>query len=156
MRRQTVDSRVFYRVVSSAVRLHTTRPQKTYHFDRFLEHFQPLPNARPLVAENMLIQIFARTDAEEESARHRRCNRSRGLSDDRRMNADERTGDAGSYVKSLCALRNCTENSPDKWTLSLSVNPRVKMVGDQRELESRLLGAFGVTHQIRSGMFLAR
>jgi len=60
------------------------------------------------------------------------------------------------YMKSLCALRNSSENSPDKRTLSLSVNPGMKMVGDQRKLESRLLGALSVTHQIRSGMFLAR
>ena len=44
--------------------------------------------ARPALAEDVLVQVLAGADAEEEAARHHRGDGRRRLGDDRRVDAD--------------------------------------------------------------------
>ena len=62
--------------------------------DGLLEHLEPLLVARPAVAEDVLVQVLAGADAEEEPARHERGARRRSLRDDRGMDPDQRARDA--------------------------------------------------------------
>jgi hypothetical protein len=54
-----------------------------------------------MIAKDVFVEVFARTDAENESPRQHRGDRRRRLRDDRRMNANGRTGDGSADLYSL-------------------------------------------------------
>src|SRR5918992_5020808 len=74
----------------------------------------------------------------------------------RGMNADGGTRDAGHDLEILRRLSDGSDHAPDKWTMSLSVYPRMVVVGDSDEAESHLLCSTGVPDQVRRPMFFTR
>src|SRR4030095_15515421 len=95
----------------------------------------------PMVAENMLIEILARPDPEEEPSRHHGRGRGRSLRKDGRADAHRRRGSAGAELERLCARGTPPEHTPDKGTLPLLVDPGVIVVGNKGK---RKPGLFGV------------
>ena len=57
--------------------------------DRLLEHLEPHRSLGPAVAEDVLVQVLARPDPEEEPAGHERGRRRGGMRDHRRMRPDQ-------------------------------------------------------------------
>ena len=56
-------------VVLAAVRLLAALPEQADDLDRLLEHLEALVGQRPAVAEDVLVEVLAAADAEEEAAR---------------------------------------------------------------------------------------
>src|SRR5439155_1649956 len=69
-------------------------PELADHGDGFLEHVEALLRARPAVAEDVLVQVLAAADAEEETPGKQAGRRRGGVRDDRRMDPHRRAGDA--------------------------------------------------------------
>jgi hypothetical protein len=93
--RQRVQPRLLDGEVGAAMTLLAALPQQADHFDRFLEHLQAHGPFRPRIAVDVLVQVLAGADAEEEAPGHQRRRRRRRLRDDRRMDPPDRTRDAG-------------------------------------------------------------
>ena len=124
-------------------------PELAHDLDRLLEHRDALVGRGPADAGDVLVQVLAGADAEEEAAgpHHRRARR-RGLRDDRRVDADQRAGDARAEPEALGRLRDAADHAPDERALALRVVPRVEVVGDQAEREAGLLGELRVAHHV--------
>ena len=103
----------------------------------------------------MLVQVLSRADAEEEPTVEHHRGRRRRLRDDRRMDADDRTGDAGAD-RQLCRRRDRADHRPDKWALALSVDPRMEVIRELDVGESGLLGALRRSHHLERAVLLAR
>ena len=104
----------------------------------------------------MLVQVLARTDAEEEPTReHRRCRRGR-LGDDRGMDPQDRARHPRADDEPLGGRRDAPEHAPHERALALAVDPRVEVVRDEREAEARLLGPDGVPDEVERPVLLAR
>jgi hypothetical protein len=67
---------------------------------------------------------------------HRRCRG--GLRDDRRVDAERRTGDCRGDWQGY-RFRQSTDHRPDKRALALGSRPRMEMIGDPEPLETRRL-----------------
>ena len=115
-------------------------PQLADHADRLLEHLEPFLVAGPPVAQDVLVQILARPHAEEEAAGHELRARRGRLRDDRRVQAHRRARDSRTQDQRVGRLRDCADRAPHEWALALGVQPRMEVIGDEREAEARLLG----------------
>jgi hypothetical protein len=114
------------------------------------------PCGHAVFTDDVLVEVLAGAYAQKEAApRHRTESRS-GLRDDRRMDAEERTGDARPQLDSACVSRDPTERAPDEAALPLPVDPRVEVVRDEGEREARFFGLRAMTNQFSGFMFLAR
>jgi hypothetical protein len=130
--------------VRAAVRDVVAFPQLAHQLHCLLEHRQPLVGCRPFRAGDVLVQVLASADTEEEAARHETCGRRRGMGDDRRVNPYERTGHSGSKPELLCRLRDPPDHGPDERAVALAVRPRMDVVGDQAEPEAGFFGEASV------------
>src|SRR5205807_5417603 len=79
----------------------------------------------------------------------------RGLRDDRRVQTDDRTGDAGADPE-LRRRRDAADHRPDKWALPLSIDPRMEMVRDLDVRKPGRLGALRGAHHLERTVLLAR
>ena len=61
-------------------------------------------------ADDVFVQVFAGTQAEKEAALEQRSCRRRRLSDNGRVDADERTGDARADLERVGPLRDRSEH----------------------------------------------
>ena len=102
-------------------------------------------------SEDVLVQVLATTDAEEEAAGSMQAGRRSGVGDDRRVDPDQRAGDARPQGQVLRHLRDATDHAPDERALTLLVDPRVVVVRDHRELEAGLLRQPRVPHEVVGG-----
>ena len=152
--RERVDPRLLDGVVRPVVRLVAALPEQAQHLDRLLEHLQPLLRAGPHGAGDVLVQLLAGADAQEEAALQHHLRGCRGLGDDRRMDPDRRAGHARAEAQLLGGLRDPADHAPDERALALRVDPGVVVVGDQRKGEARLLGQPGVAHEVVRAVLL--
>jgi hypothetical protein len=72
------------------------------------------------------------------------------------MDADQGTGDAGPELETIRRLCDCADNGPDKWRLTLTVDPGVVVVRDQSEVEAGFLRRARDLDQLCGWMLLAR
>ena len=72
------------------------------------------------------------------------------------MDPHGRAGHARADPQALRRLRDAAEHRPHERALALRVDPRVEVVGDQREREARLLGAARVLDERARTELLAR
>src|SRR2546423_34267 len=79
---QVVDPGVLDRVVAPMVALHPAFPQPADDLDRLLEHLRSDVVLGPAVAEDVLVEVLAGADAQEEATRHQRSDRRRSLGND--------------------------------------------------------------------------
>src|SRR4051812_8954639 len=103
---------------------------------------------RPAITENVLVEVFTRTDSEKKSARHHRRRGCRCLRYNRRMDSYSGAGDARSKSQTFGGMGDGSNHAPYKWALPLAINPGVKMIRDQSESESRLFGEVSVVYEI--------
>ena len=149
---QRVEPRVLDRVVRAAVRLVAALPEQAHHLDRLLEHLEPLVRRRPARAGDVLVQVLARADAEEEAAGISAADVAAAWATIAGCVRISRAGDAGAEPE---ALRRRARSPPI--TLQTNglwpwrVDPRVEVVGDHREREARLLGPRRVARPGRAG-----
>ena len=135
-----VDAGVVDGVVLAAVRLLAALPEEPEDADRFLEHLEALVRERPAAAEHVLVEVLAAADSEEEAAGHHAADGRRRLRDDRGMDADQGAGHAGADANRRRRLCDAAERRPDERAVSLLVDPRVVVVGDEAEREACVLG----------------
>ena len=154
--RERVQAGLLEPVVLAVVALVAALPEQSDNFDRLFEHLEPHVPGRPAVAEDVLVQVLARADAEEEAPRHHGRGRRGRLGDDRRMRADERTGDSCPDPERLGRLRDPAEDGPDERALALAIDPGMEVVGSERELEASLLRRPGVADEVVGRMLLRR
>ena len=69
-------------------------------------------HSRPALPEDVLVEVLAGADAEEEPAGHQGCGGRRRLGDDRRVDPDRRAGDAGAELEPLGRLRRSRPSTP--------------------------------------------
>jgi hypothetical protein len=138
--------------VLAAVRLVLAAEERADHLDRLLEHLEPFVRPRPPVAEHVLVEILAGPDAEEEAAVHQRLRGCRGVRDDRRVQPDQRARHGGAELDALGRLRDRADHAPDERAVTLSVDPRVDVVGDQHVSEARCLRALRVLDELGGRM----
>src|SRR5262245_60782136 len=103
-------------------------PQFSNNPDRFFQHFLTDSRRRPFSTDDMFVQVFSRTDAKEESARHHCGSRGRCMCDDGGMNPDCGTRYACTESNSFCACSDRADDAPDERTLSLLAGPWMKMI----------------------------
>jgi hypothetical protein len=152
--REVEDAGVLDRVVLAAVRLVAALPEQPHHLDRLLQHLEPLVGRRPLVAQDVLVEVLARAHAEEEPARHQTRARRGRVGHDRWMDADHRARDAGPEAQPLGRLRDRADHAPHERAVALRVDPRVVVVGDEREAEPRLLRRPSVGRELGRSVLL--
>src|SRR5205814_109589 len=101
------------------------------------------------------VEVLARADAEEKAAvEHHRGGR-RGLSDDGRMDAEDRTGHARADLE-LRRRRDPADHRPDERALALPVDPRMEVVRELDVGEAGLLGALRRAHDLERSVLFAR
>ena len=66
----------------------------------------------PVIAEHVLVEVFAGPHAEEEAAGHERSGGGGRLGDDRRVDPDRRAGDAGPDAQPFGGLGQGAEDTP--------------------------------------------
>src|SRR5205085_9058592 len=110
--------------------------------------------AGPPVAEDVLVEVLSGADAEEEPPRHHARGGCGGLRHERGMDPGRGTGHRGPEAEALRRSCDAADHAPDERALSLSVRPRMEVVGDRAELEAGLLGTLRVADEIRRGVFL--
>jgi hypothetical protein len=115
-------------------------PERAHDRDGFLEHLEPHGRRRPAVGEDVLVQVLAGADPEEEAAVEHQRRRGRSLGHDRRVDANGRAGHARAECQLVRHLRDSADDRPDERAVSLRRGPRVVVVGDQREAKAGLLG----------------
>ena len=139
-RRQRVQARILDRVVGAVERRFVAAPQQPDDLDCLLEHLEPHVRRRPTRADDVLVEVLAGADAEKEASGHQRGRRGGCLCNDRRVTADDRAGHAGSELEAMRRLGDAPDDRPDEGALTLSVDPGMKVVGDEGVLEAALLG----------------
>ena len=152
--RQVVDAGVLDRVVLAVVALLPALPERADDLDGLLEHLQPHVGLGPAVAEDVLVERFAAADAEREPPVVQDAAGRRGLSDDRRMDPDRRTGDAGGDGQARGRAERA-DHGPHEARVALLVVPGVVVVGDPERVEAGLLGLLGLLDQLARVVLLA-
>jgi hypothetical protein len=71
------------------------------------------------------------------------------------MVADHWAGNAGAESQVARALRDSADDRPYEWTLSLAVDPGMKVIRDEREGEACRLRGSRVTNKIAWRVFFA-
>jgi hypothetical protein len=104
----------------------------------------------------VLVQVLARSDAEEEAPIHEGGRRGGGLGDDRGVDADRRTRDGGAETEPRRRLRDGPGDRPHERALPLAIAPWVEVIRDEREAEARLLRPLREADQIGRAELLAR
>src|SRR5919204_4427207 len=117
-------------VVLAAVALVAALPEEAHDLDRLLEHLQPRLRPRPARARDVLVQLLAGADAEEEAAVHHGRARRGRLGADRRGDADRGARDASAEPDPLRCFGDAADHAPDEGALALRVDPRMVVVGD--------------------------
>ena len=108
-------------------------PEETDDFNGLFEHLEPDVDVGPVRSQDVLVQVFAGAHAEEKASGQHRRRRCGGLCDHRRMDPDQRAGDAGPQPQPAGGLSDRPDDRPHKWTLPLPLGPWVEVVRDQRE-----------------------
>src|SRR4029453_10135335 len=115
-------------------------PEEPDHLDRFLEPLVAHFPFRPARADDVLVEVLSRSDAEEEAPGHQCRGGRRGLGDDGRMDPHRRTGDCGADLEAARARADRTDRGPDEGALPLPVRPWMEVIRDQSEGEATVLG----------------
>ena len=92
------------------------------------KHLLPGGNRGPVLAGNMLVEIFTGADTEKEPVAEHVGHRRGRLGNNHRMGPDERAGDACPNLECAGDLGDAAQRAPDKRTLPLAVEPGMKMV----------------------------
>ena len=137
---QRVDAGVVDRIEAAFVTLHAALPQLADDLHGLLQHGEADVGRRPVVTEDVLVEVLAGAHAEEEASRHHRRRRGRGLGDHRGVDAHGGTGDAGAEAQPLGGVGDAADDAPYERALALGVGPRVIVVGHEGELEACVLG----------------
>jgi hypothetical protein len=140
--------------VPAAVGLVVAAPELRDDLERLVEHLEPLVGPRPARAGDVLVQRLAAADAEEEPSFHQERGGGSRLSDDRRVDADQRAGDGRAQPETLRPLRDRADHAPDERAVSLRIHPRVEVIGDEDVREARVLGAARVLDELRRRVLL--
>jgi hypothetical protein len=135
---------------------HLARPELADHVQGLLEHLRANRPVGPRLAQDVLVEAFARPDAEEEPPGQQGRGGGGGLGDDRRVDPHRRTRYAGADDESLRRVGDRAEDAPDERTLALSVDPRVEVVGDEGEVEAAPLREDGMVDEVPRRVLLAR
>src|SRR5438094_244119 len=155
LRRPGVDPSIFDGVVPSAVTDGLATPQQSDQADRLFEHLESDVWLRPVLAQDVLIQVFAGSQPQKESSRHHGGGARRRVGDDGGMRPHQWTGDARAKSEARRRFGNAANHAPDERALTLPVRPRMKVVGDERNREADLFGAPGLGHQFARSMLFA-
>src|SRR6266446_3526642 len=110
-------------VVAPASRVLASVPEYADHVDRFLEHGEALGRARPAAAGDVLVQILAAADAEEEAPGHQHGCRRRRLRDDRGVHPYRRRGHARPDLELVRRDGDRAEHAPHERALTLLPGP---------------------------------
>src|SRR5439155_11159329 len=137
-----VQARVRHGEVATAKTALAASEQRTHQVDRLLEHLATDLKRWPAAADDVLVQVLAGPDAEEEASFEHDVRRRRGLGDDRRVYADDRARDAGAHGE-LRRRGDPTDDRPDERALALPVDPRVEVIGELDVRETGRLCALG-------------
>src|SRR6266498_692615 len=110
-------------VVLAAMRLLAALPEEAHDLDRLREHLDALVSSRPAVAEDVLVQVLAGAETEEEPPAHQAGACGCRVRDDRRMDSDHRTRHAGSEAQAFRGLGDAADHAPDERARTLLVDP---------------------------------
>src|SRR5439155_20245202 len=122
-------------------------PELPDHCNRLTEHGLADIDRRPALTYDVLVEVFATAQAEEETARHEGGDRRCCLGDDRGMDADDGTGHAGADVDGAGLHRDGAEHTPDEGAFTLDIEPGMEVVGNHRYLEAGSFCPHGQTDQ---------
>src|ERR671923_303498 len=75
--RKRVNPSAFDGVVVASMRHIASFPELSHETDRFLEHVEALPDRRPAFTGDVLVEVFAGSDAEKEPVGQQRGGRGR-------------------------------------------------------------------------------
>jgi len=109
-----------------------------------LEHLVAYTDDRPLTADDVFVQVFARAEAEREPTIGQQLHRCRFLRDDGGVISADRARHVRHQRNPVGRLRGRAEHAPRVRRMTLGVEPREVVVADHREIETRLLGEHDV------------
>jgi hypothetical protein len=115
-----------------------------------------VPDVRrlPALADDVLVEVLAGTEAEGEATLGQERHGGGLLGDDRRVVAHGRVGHVRHERDALGRLGGGAEDAPGVRRVALGVEPGVVVVGDHSEVEAGLLGPDHVPHQLPGSRLL--
>jgi hypothetical protein len=106
-----------------------------------------------MISVNVLVQVLARAQAEEEATLKQCAGCRRHLGHQGGMVTDGGAGDAGAHLQLLSGLGDRAQDCPRKGAFTLRIDPGMEMVGEEGQLEAGFLGSDCVTDK-ESGRML--
>jgi hypothetical protein len=103
---------------------------------------------RPAPTDDVLVESLARTHSEDEAAPREQRGRGRRLRDNGGVVAEEGAGHAGGEFDPLGAHGRGGEDRPGEAGVALAVEPGMVVVAYLHEVETRLLGAYGLADHL--------
>jgi hypothetical protein len=152
---QVVHACVLDGVVLAMVAALAALPEQPDDLDGLLERLEPDVGLGPAVAEDVLVERLARSDAEREAALVHNTAGGSGLGDDRGVDAHRRAGHAGRHWEAA-RLGERAEDGPHEGAVALLVVPGVVMVGDPQRVEPGRLGPTCLLDELPRPELLAR
>ena len=152
---ERVQASVRHGEVASTEAALATAEQRAHQVDRLFEHLATDLERWPAPPDDVLVQVLAGADAEEEAPVEHDVRGRRGLRDDRGMHADDRTGDPGPDGE-LRRRRDPTDDRPDERALTLPVDPRMEVIGELHVRKTHRLGALRRADDLVRAVLLTR
>ena len=85
--------------------MHAAFPQRSHNLDGVLQHFLADLEWGPAGAEDVFVEVFARSNTKEKTTRHQRCRRCSSVRDDGWVNAHRRTRNTGAQSHAFRCAR---------------------------------------------------
>ncbi len=155
LRRRVVESRIDLIIFAAMADL-LACPQLADHADRLDQPLPALVPIGPLSGRGLLVQRLAGTDAEEDTARIEQTQRGKGLGDNRRAVAQDRTGDESPHPRAVRPRAKRRHRHPGLARMALIRLPGLEMVAAGQEIETGLLRRHPDLQQLRYGELLMR
>ena len=112
--------------------------------DRLAEHLVALADRGPALADDVLVEVLARAEAEPEAPAGQDLHRRRLLRHHRRVVAQDRARHVGHEADALGRVGGRAEDRPRVARVPLLLEPRRVVVADHGEVEARAFGVLEV------------
>jgi hypothetical protein len=144
---QAEDASIVHREEVALVADVAALPEVADDVDRLFEHHVADVCWWPAFANDVLIQVLAGAEAERESVVAHQPDGGRHLRHDRRVIADDWTGDHGHELHAAGLTRHGPKHAPGEGALALLFEPRMEVIRDDGEIEAGSLGLDAVADE---------
>src|SRR5688572_1160566 len=112
-----------------------------------MQHRMSLVHGRPALADDVLVETFARPNRKRKPTLAHHAYRGCGLGDDPRVVAHDGAGQPSRYPDFLSGFGDRTQDTPGKRRMSMRLEPRMKMIGDRNEIKASVFRQPRIPHE---------